>query len=553
MKIALIQSNPVTGDLRGNTRSLAAAAAKAAEQGAELCVAPELALCGHNAGDLLLQSGFVEDCRTVLHATAESLGRESSLPPLLLGAPVANPVPQGKRLQNCAVLLHGGKVSVVGRKVLLPSFGIHEDSRYFEPGVACGVLHHKGWRLMVTLGEDVWNDRSFWQSRYLFDTDPVAEFIVSGGADCLINLTALPFEQGLPALHHNLLNWLAIHYRVPVLAANLVGGNDSLVYYGGSLAFDGGGKLLSRAPSFEEAILMVDIASKREGRIAAELSADEELWQAVVLGTRDFARKCGFGNIVLGLSGGVDSALVAAIAVEALGPDKVTGLLMPSPYSSAGSVDDSLALAESLGIRTHSLPVTPMLQSFEQVFTSAFDGGLAGIAEENIQARIRGSLLMAYANRFGALVLNTGNKSEASMGYCTLYGDTVGGLGPIGDLYKRQVYSLCRWYNQNRPGAIPEAILTKAPSAELRPGQKDSDSLPPYDELDPLLYDIIENACSDAELAETGYAPEAVAQVRNLMQRAEFKRHQVPPVLHLSKRGFGGGWRFPIAVAGGRG
>lgn len=552
MKIALLQSNPVTGDLRANAQALTVAAAKAAEQGAELCVAPELALCGHNAGDLLLQSGFMEDCRTVLNATAESFGRESSLPPLLLGAPVANPVPQGKRLQNCAVLLSQGKVSVVGRKVLLPSFGIHEDARYFEPGIACGVLQHKGWRLMVTLGEDVWNNRGFWRSRYLFDTDPVAEFIAAGGVDGLINLTALPFEQGLPTLHQNVLNWLATHYRLPVLAVNMVGGNDALVHYGGSVAFDGSGKLLARAPAFEEALLMVDIASKKEGRIAAELPVNEELWRAAVLGTRDFVRKCGFNAVVLGLSGGVDSALVAAIAVDALGPDKVTGLLMPSPYSSDGSVADSLALAASLGLRTHTLPISTAMSAFEQTFAAAFEGGLAGLAGENIQARIRGNLLMAYANRFGALVLTTGNKSEAAVGYCTLYGDTAGGLGPIGDLYKRQVYDLCRWHNQSKPGAIPEAILTKAPSAELRPGQKDSDSLPPYEELDPLLYDMIENGCSDAELAEIGYAPDTVARVRGMMRRAEFKRRQAPPILHLSKRGFGDGWRFPVAAMSGR-
>lgn len=549
MKIALIQSNPVTGDLRANARSLAEAAARAAERGAELCVAPEMALCGHNAGDLLLQPGFVEDCRNVLNATAESLGRESSLPPLLLGAPVANPVPQGKKPQNCAVLLRAGKMSVVGRKVLLPAFGIHEDARYFAPGVTCGVLLHKGWRLMVTLGEDVWNDRAFWQPGNFFDTDPVAEFVASGGVDGLINLTALPFEQGLPALHEKILRWLATHYRMPVLAANLTGGHDSLVYYGGSLAFDGGGRLLARAPAFEEALLLVDIASKKEGGIAPELTAEEELWRAVVLGTRDFVRKCGFDSIALGLSGGVDSALVAAIAAEALGPDKVTGILMPSPYSSAGSIDDSLALAASLGIRTHTLPITPMLQAFKQVFNASFAGGLAGIAEENIQSRIRGSLLMAYANRFGALVLNTGNKSEAAVGYCTLYGDTVGGLGPIGDLYKGQVYALCRWRNAQKPGTIPGAILTKAPSAELRPDQKDSDTLPPYEELDPLLRDIIENSRNNAELTGMGHAPETVAKVRSLMRRAEFKRRQLPPVLHLSKRGFGGGWRFPIAMA----
>jgi NAD+ synthase (glutamine-hydrolysing) len=551
MKIALIQSNPITGDLRANAAALASATALAAKQGAELCVAPELALCGHNAGDLLLQSGFVEDCRHVLHSTAESLGRENSLPPLLLGAPVANPVPQGKKVQNCAVLLHTGKVSVIGRKVLLPSFGIHEDARYFEPGVACGVLHHQGWRLIVTLGEDIWNNRNFRQSRYLFITDPVAEVIASGGADGLINLTALPFEQGFGARHHNLLRWLAVQYRLPVLAANLVGGNDSLVYYGGSLAFDGNGKLLARAPAFEEALLVTDISSKKSGQIAAELSTEEELWRAAVLGTRDFVRKCGFSAIVLGLSGGVDSALAAAIATEALGPDKVIGLLMPSPSSNVGSIDDSLELAASLGMSIHTLPITPVLQSFEKVFAASFSGGLAGVAEENIQTRIRGSLLMACANRFNALLLNTGNKSEAAVGYGTLYGDMTGGLSPIGDLYKRQVYSLCRWYNTIKPGAIPESILAKAPSAELRSEQDNSNALPPYEKLDSLLYDVIENGCGDAELAATGYSHELVSLVRSLMRQAEFKRRQAPPILHLSNRGFGGDWRFPVAATDG--
>ncbi|MDR2489665.1 MAG: NAD+ synthase [Desulfovibrio sp.] len=550
MKIALIQSNPVTGDLRTNAAALALAVARAAEQGAELCVAPELALCGHNAGDMLLQSGFVEDCRTVLHATAESLGRENSFPPLLLGAPVANPIPQGKKTQNCAVLLKEGKVSVIGRKVLLPSFGIHEDTRYFEPGVACGVLHHKGWRLVVTVGEDVWNDRTFWQSRYLFTTDPVAEFIASGGADGLINLTALPFEQGLAALHHNMLRWLAVQYRLPVLAVNMVGGNDSLVYYGGSLVLDGGGRLLARAPAFEEATLMTDIASKKGGSIAADLSAEEELWQALVLGTRDFVRKCHFSSIVLGLSSGVDSALVAAVAVEALGPDKVTGLIMPSPYSPAGSIDASLTLAASLGMRVQMLPISSLLQSFHEVFSSSFTGGLTGPAEENILTRIRGSLLMTWANRFNALLLNTGNKSEAAVGYGTLYGDMTGGLSPIGDLYKRQVYSLCRWYNGVKPKSIPEAVLNKPPSAGLR-SEHVSSALPPYEQLEPLLHDIIENGCGAAELAATGYAPDMVTRVKDLMRRAEFKRRQAPPILHLSKRGFGGDWRFPIAATDG--
>lgn len=549
MKVALIQSNPLTGALKDNMEALVIATARAAEQGADLCVAPELALCGHNAGDMLLRSGFVEECRTVLLGAAKSLGRDSALPPLLLGAPVANPVPQGKRLQSCAVLLHEGKVTVVGRKVLLPSEGVHDDARYFEPGVACGVLHLKGWRLAVTLGEDVWNDRTFWQGRRTFTIDPVVDFMAAGGADGLINLTALPFEQGLPGLHQRMLSHLAAHYRVPVVAANMSGGNDSLVYYGGSLGFDRGGGLLARAPSFRESLLLVDMVGRKQGHITPELSVEEELWQAVVLGTRDFAKKCGFSSVVLGLSGGVDSALVAVIAAEAFGPDKVTALLLPSRYSSRGSIDDSLALAKNLGITARTLPITPALDTADRIFGSVFSGGLAGVAEENAQSRIRGTLLMAFANRFNSLLLATGNKSEAAVGYTTLYGDMIGGIGPIGDLYKGQIYDLCRWYNGKKPGTIPEAILTKAPSAELRPDQKDSDSLPGYDVLDPLLFDIFENANSREELVEKGHDHKMVDEVLAMIRRAEFKRHQAPPSLHLSRRSFSSGRRVPIAVA----
>lgn len=550
MKVVLIQSNPVAGALKANMESLLIATARAAEKGADLCVAPEMALCGHNAADMLLREGFVEDCRTVLLGAAASLGRDASLPPLLLGAPVANPVPQGKSLQSCAVMLHEGKVTVISRKVLLPSQGAHDDGRYFEPGVACGVLQIKGWRLAVTVGEDVWNDRTFWQGRRTFTVDPVADFMAAGGADGLINLTAIPYEQGMPGLHQRVLGHLAAHYRVPVAAANLAGGNDSLIYYGGSLGFDRNGSLIARAPLFKESLLVVDMAARSPGRIAPSLEREEELWQAVVSGTRDFARKCGFSSVVLGLSGGVDSALVAAVAVEAFGPDKVTALLMPSRYSSGGSIDDSLELADNLGIVTHTLPITPVLDALDRAFGQAFSGGLAGLAEENAQARIRSLLLMSYANKYQALLLATGNKSEAAVGYATLYGDMSGGLGPIADLYKHQVYSLCRWYNSRHTGAIPGAILEKAPSAELRPGQKDSDSLPDYPLLDPLLYDIIENGCGRAQLIDKGHDPKTVDDVLRLVQRAEFKRHQAPPGLHLSARSFSCGRRMPIAVRG---
>lgn len=548
MKVALIQCNPVTGALKANMQSLLIATARAAEQGADICVAPELALCGRNIGDFLLREGVAEDCRDVLLGAAGSLGRDGSLPPLLLGAPVANPVPQGKRLQSCAVMLHEGKMTVIGRKVLLASQGAHDDARYFEPGVACGVLQHKGWRFAVTIGDDVWNDRAFWQGRRTFTVDPVADFMAAGAADGLINLASLPYEQGMPVLHQRVLGHLAAHYRVPVVAANMVGGNDSLVYYGGSMGFDRSGSLIARAPSFRESLLMVDMVGRSPGSIEPALEQEEELWQAVVLGTRDFAAKCGFSSVVLGLSGGVDSALVAAIAVEAFGPGKVTALLMPSRYSSRGSVDDSLALAANLGIATHTLPITPVLDALDRVFGHSFCGGLAGLAEENAQARIRSMLLMAFANRYGALLLATGNKSEAAVGYATLYGDLSGGLGPIGDLYKHQVYALCRWYNARKPGAIPDAILEKAPSAELRPDQKDSDSLPDYSVLDPLLYDMIENGLNSIQLLDKGHDPRIVDGVSRLVQKAEFKRHQAPPCLHLSARSFSGGRRMPIAV-----
>lgn len=549
MKIALIQSNPVTGALKDNMAALLAASEAAGRMGADLCVAPEMALCGHNAGDLLLMSGFAADCRSVLDAAAKRFGAESSLPPLLLGAPVANPVPQGKALQCCAVLLDGGKVSVVGRKVLLPTGGVHDDTRYFEPGVGCGVLQLKGWRLCVAVGEDAWNDKTFWKGRRTFTQDPVADFIAAGGADGLINLTALPFEWGVANLHQRMLGHLAARYRVPLVAVNQVGGNDSFVYYGGSLGFARDGSLLARAPYFEEAVLLVDMAARDSGAIADEPSSEEKLWQAMVLGTRDFVRKCGLDAVVLGLSGGVDSALVAALAVEAFGPDKVTGLLMPSPYSSKGSVDDALALAANLGIATHSIPITPMLEAYSRSFGQAFPKGLAGLAEENIQSRIRCGLLMAYSNSFNAMLLATGNKSEAAVGYSTLYGDSGGGLAPIGDLYKDQVYAMCRLYNEKRPGAIPDAILNKAPSAELRPGQKDADSLPPYEVLDPLLRDIVDNRESAAGLLEKGYEPELAAHVLGMTLKAEFKRHQAPPVLHLSANGFGGPSRMPVVAA----
>ncbi len=548
MKIGLIQSNPVAGALRYNAEALLAAVFEAGSLGADLCIAPELALCGHDAGDLLLQSDFAPACRDMLNFMAAKLHAQASAPPLLLGAPVLNPVPLGKSLQNCAVLLRDGKVMVIARKVLLPSTGVFVDTRYFEPGVGCGVLQHKGWRFLVTVGEDVWNDRTFRQERRSVLADPVAEFMGAGGADALLNLTALPYAGATCILHQRIQCRHAAQYRIPVAVANCVGGNDGLIYYGGSLVVSAEGVVTARAALFEEGVIVTDLAAKKAGSIAPDLPAEEELRQALVLGVRDFAGKCGFTKAILGLSGGIDSALVAAIACDALGAANVTGLLMPSPYSSKGSIDDSLALAQNFGMTTHTLPIAPMMGAYETSFAAVFAGGLAGIAEENIQARIRGNLLMAYANRFNSLVLSTGNKSEMAVGYCTLYGDMCGGLSVIGDLYKRDVYALSRWYNK-RVGMplIPVAILEKSPSAELREGQKDADSLPEYPVLDAILQAYIEQEQSLEDLLDAGYPPDVVRRVLHLVHMAEFKRHQAPPILHVTLRAFGTDWHMPVA------
>ncbi len=548
MKIGIIQSNPVAGALRANADGLLRLTGEAARQGAELCLSSELSLCGHNVGDLLLKSDFTVACKNELEALARRHGENPTLPPLVLGAPVANPVPQGKPLQNCAVLLRNGKAFVLSRKVLLPCEGIHNDPRWFERGIACGVLHHKGWRLAVGVGEDVWNDRTFWKDRRTYDSDPVAEFMAAGGADGLLNITALPYAQGLQSLHQRMLGWSAAHYRVPVVAVNCVGGSDSRIYPGASTAFSGDGMMIARAPFFEEAVTVVDIGSNKPGDICPDMSQEAKLLAALILGTRDFVHKCGFSDVVVGLSGGIDSALVAAIAVEAFGPARVHGVLMPSPYSSEGSVTDALELAENLGITTNTVPIAPMLEAYRTSLSGSIANGIGGLVEENIQSRIRCALLMAHAAHRRALVLNTGNKSEAAVGYCTLYGDSGGALSVIGDLYKGQVYALSRHINTVKGrDVIPLSTLEKAPSAELSPGQKDSDSLPPYDVLDDILRRHLEEDNGAEALIDLGFEREVVLMVLGLVRGAEFKRRQAPPALAVSRAPFGPSRHMPIA------
>ena len=546
MKIGILQINPSLGQVRENAAAVLAATAKAAAAGAELCVASELVLCGHPPSDLLLRESFMDLCGKTLQELAVSL-LAKGLPPVLLGAPVANPVAQGKRIHNCAVLLRDGKVIVVGRKVLLPCEDALDDLRYFEPGVACGMLQYKGWRLAVTVGEDIWNDRTFWQGRRTYDQDPVAEFM-SGGADGLINLTAIPYRIGGAAQHERMLGWTAVRYRVPLLCVNQAGGHDGLIYAGRSAFFNIFGTVTARAAAFAEDILLVDLIQPGETPVNNALEGDAELWQALVLGTRDFVRKCGFSKVVLGLSGGLDSSLVAAIAAEALGPDKVLGVLLPSPYTSEESIALAHALAKELGISTKTIPLGPLMQSFDEGLAPVFAGKPQDVTEENIQSRIRGTLLMALSNKFGHMLLNTGNKSESAVGYCTLYGDSCGGLSVIGDVYKTQAYALCRWLNKTKGrNVIPLGVIDRPPSAELKPGQTDQDSLPPYELLDAILYDHIEQSMDEDTLVQVGYDAKTVARVLSLVSRAEFKRCQAPPSLRVSSRAFGSGWHMPIA------
>ncbi len=547
MKIGVLQINPVAGDVRGNAAALVAAARKAAALGAELCITSELALCAHPPSDMLLRESFIVECGQVLRKTAETLHADG-LPPLLLGAPVANPVLQGKSLHNGAVLLRDGKVIVISRKVLLPCEDTLNDTRYFEPGVACGMVQYKGWRLAVTIGEDVCNDRTFWQGRRTYEVDPVADFM-TGGADGLINLTALPYQSGGAARHERMLSWSAVRYRVPLICVNQAGGQDGLVYEGKSALVNAFGMVTARAAAFAEDLLLVDLIKPGEEAIPEHLTELEELWLALVTGLRDFVRKCGFSQAVLGLSGGIDSALVAALAVEALGAKNVLGVLLPSPYTSRDSIEAAQDLARNLGIESRALPITPVMGSFDAALAPLFADCPRDVTEENIQARIRGVILMALSNKFGKMLLNTGNKSESAVGYSTLYGDSCGALAVIGDVYKTQVYSLARWHNEKAGYArIPALILERAPSAELRPDQKDQDSLPPYDELDRILCDHIERNMGPDTLIEVGHDPKTVARVVRMVAGAEFKRRQSPPVLRVTARAFGDDWRMGIAL-----
>ena len=505
---------------------------------------PELALMGYLPRDLLMNQGFVRRGCEKLTQIAKEL---QDAPPLLVGVATPNPSDVGRPLFNSAVLLERGSVGQAFHKSLLPTYDVFDEDRYFEPYQGTQILELGGVKLGISICEDVWNDRDFWKRRR-YHHDPIEE-LKHAGAEGIVNLSASPFSAGKRYLREQMLGSMARKQGVPLVYVNQVGGNDDLVFDGLSCAFGADGVPIARGRAFDADIVICDLDRGQPIATLADEPAESEIWRALVLGTRDYARKCGFTRVVLGLSGGIDSALTAAIAAEALGADRVLGVLMPSPFSSRGSIEDSLELAGHLGIETLTLPIEPAMQAMEQVLHDAFADTTRDVTEENIQARIRGNLLMALSNKRGALLLTTGNKSELAVGYCTLYGDMSGGLAVIADVPKTMVYRVARWLNA-RDGrtVIPEPILTKAPSAELRPDQTDQDSLPPYDVLDEILRRHIEQHQPGDEIIAAGFDPETVRQVLRLVRISEFKRKQAAPGLKVTDRAFGTGWRMPIAA-----
>ena len=540
MKIALAQIDPTVGDFTGNLEKILAASHRAADSGARLTVFSELAICGYPPADFVEKPSFLARCR----AAVEDLAAATRDLPTAVLAGVALPAggQDGKPAFNAAVLLDRGQLLLEQHKRLLPFYDVFDEQRYFSPSGPQKVIDFEGLRLAVSICEDAWNDKNFWRRR-LYTIDPMEE-LVRQNPSLHINLSSSPFWHNKRAVRREMLAAIARRDAIPVLMCNQVGGDDSLIFDGSSLALNARGELIAQAASFQEDLVVVDPFNASPVPLPED-DETEAAYRALVLGTRDYVRKCGFRKVIVGLSGGIDSALVAAIATEALGAENVIGIGMPSPYSSSGSIDDSRQLASNLGIRFEAISISELFADFNRALAPLFTGLPSDITEENIQPRIRGTILMALSNKLGALVLTTGNKSEMAVGYCTLYGDMVGALAVIGDLVKTRVYAICNWLNRDQE-KIPAAILSKSPSAELRPGQMDTDSLPPYEVLDPILESFIEDDLSVDEICERGFERGVVSRVLDMVKRAEYKRRQAPPGVRVSRRAFGRDWRYPI-------
>jgi NAD+ synthase/NAD+ synthase (glutamine-hydrolysing) len=542
VRIALGQINTTVADFTGNSAKILQFAQRARAAGAGLILFPELCISGYPPRDLVEKPAFVERGEKVVADLATQVEGIA----MVVGYPSKAQAETGKSVMNSAALLKDGNVAFVQHKRLLPTYDVFDESRNFAPAESQTLLDFCGRKVALTICEDAWNDKSFWNRR-LYGVDPVQELIGAGG-NIVMNISASPFHIGKPHLRQRMLAAIAKHHCAPVLLVNQVGGNDQLIFDGSSIVLNSQGKVVAQARSFEEDLIFFDTDSMT-GDMHDQLPGIEaSAYAALVLGTRDYVHKCGFRRVIIGLSGGIDSALSAAIAVEALGADNVIGIGMPGPYSSRGSIDDARNLAESLGIRFEVLRITEIYDAFIRTLKPVFAGREADVTEENIQARIRGGLLMALSNKFGALVLTTGNKSELAVGYCTLYGDMVGGLAVISDVPKTMVYRLSNYVNSRRP-TIPRSTIEKPPSAELRPNQKDQDTLPPYDVLDTILEDYIEDYKTAEQIAgERGYNIDLVRSIIRMIERAEYKRQQAAPGLKITEKAFGVGRRFPIAA-----
>ncbi|MCX6874114.1 MAG: NAD+ synthase [Verrucomicrobia bacterium] len=539
MKIGLAQINSVVGDFPGNVKRILAGYRECLDAGADLVITPELALVGYPPQDLIFKSRFVPQCLQAL----DYLAGEIRGVPLLVGyADHHHPAHPGKPFRNAAAWLEHGAIRQRIWKTLLPTYDVFDEQRYFEPGTSCEPVPWQGLRIGVTLCEDIWTEDQL--QRPLYERDPVAE-LSAKGIDLLLNLSASPFHLGKPAMRRAMLGGIARSAKVPVVYCNSVGGNDQLVFDGHSLVTTPGGGILAQLPGFAEACRVIDPFATATPTATFEDHDAPQLYQALVLGLRDYVTKCGFSSVCLGLSGGIDSALTAVIAADALGPAAVHGLTMPSAYSSVGSVADSRALARNLGIHCEVVPISETFAAVKAAMRPVFAGKPEDVTEENMQARIRGLFLMALSNKENHLLLTTGNKSELAVGYCTIYGDMCGGLAVISDLPKVRVYEVARWCNRHRE-LIPSNTIDKPPSAELRPDQTDQDTLPPYAILDAILELYVERQLSPAEIIAIGYAETTVRWIQRRVDLNEWKRHQAAPGLRVTSKAFGLGRRMPI-------
>ncbi len=544
MRIALGQINTTVGDLAGNTDLMVGAARRAAEGGAQVVVFPELAITGYPPRDLVEKESFIERTRQQLHRLAAETAELDIA--LICGYAGRSQAQAGKRATNSAAVIERGRIVFEQTKVLLPTYDVFDEARYFQPAGHQSLCAIAGETVALTICEDAWNDKQFWERR-LYRRDPVEE-LAQAGAKILISINASPYHMGKRSLRREIFANTARRYGIPVVYVNQAGGNDQLVFDGSSFAMDAEARVTASAASFQEDLVFVDTATGAGGQHESLADECEAVYEALVMGTRDYIRKCGFHRVLLGVSGGIDSSLTAAIAADAVGRENVVGVALPGPYSSEGSLTDARALCSALGIRFEVAPISAIYGRYLEALDPLFHGLDRDVTEENLQARIRGAILMALSNKWGALVLTTGNKSELAMGYCTLYGDMCGGLAVISDVPKTLVYALARVANRRHSGAIPESVFEKPPSAELRPDQKDSDSLPPYEVLDEILRAYVEENQTPEQIAgRLALALDFVSGIVNKVDRNEYKRQQAAPGLKVTTKAFGVGRRFPIA------